>query len=129
MNMSLFPVPQRQKNRFRISCPETVRSACKLLSPNLQRRPSMIRNLKLSTIVCLIVMMGSVCEAQQRQQPNAQQSKRRSMDVPDNPQEIGESGIAWYTTWKSGLAEAKRSNRPIFFMSAATTCNGVSGVF
>ena len=52
-----------------------------------------------------------------------------AMDVPDNPQEVGEAGIAWYTTWKTGLAEAKRSNRPIFFMSAATVCSGVSGVF
>ena len=51
------------------------------------------------------------------------------MDVPNNPQKVGETGIAWYTTWESGLAEAKRSNRPIFFMSAATTCSGVSGVF
>ena len=48
----------------------------------------------------------------------------------DNPQEVGEAGVAWYTTWETGLKEAKRSNRPIFFMSAATTCaGGVSGVF
>jgi hypothetical protein len=51
------------------------------------------------------------------------------MDVPEHPQEIGEAGIAWYTTWETGLKEAKRSNRPIFFMSAATTCSGISGVF
>ena len=48
----------------------------------------------------------------------------------DNPQDVGEAGVAWYTTWETGLKEAKRSNRPIFFMSAATTCaGGVSGVF
>lgn len=51
------------------------------------------------------------------------------MDVPDNPQAVGDAGVAWYTTWETGLAEAKRSNRPIFFMSAATTCAGISGVF
>ena len=50
-------------------------------------------------------------------------------DITVNPQAIGESGVAWYTTWETGAAEAKRSNRPIFFMSAATTCSGVSGVF
>jgi len=57
------------------------------------------------------------------------QAKSRAMDVPENEQPIGAAGIAWYTTWETGLAEAKRSNRPIFFMSAATVCSGVSGVF
>ena len=63
------------------------------------------------------------------------QGKRKSqtpggaLNVPDNPQAIGAAGVAWYTTWDTGLAEAQRSNRPIFFMSAATTCSGVSGVF
>lgn len=51
------------------------------------------------------------------------------LSVPGNPQAVGDAGVAWYTTWDTGLAEAKRSNRPIFFMSAATTCSGVSGVF
>jgi len=44
-------------------------------------------------------------------------------------QPIGDAGVAWYTTWATGVAEAKRSNRPIFFMSAATTCSGIPGVF
>jgi len=46
-----------------------------------------------------------------------------------SPQAIGAAGIAWYTTWDSALAEARRSNRPIFFMSAAATCSGIPGVF
>ena len=46
-----------------------------------------------------------------------------------SPLAIGEPGIAWYTTWDTGLAEAKRSNRPIMFVAAATQCNGVPGVF
>jgi uncharacterized protein YyaL (SSP411 family) len=37
--------------------------------------------------------------------------------------------VAWYTTWETALDEAKRSNRPIFFMAAAATCSGISGVF
>lgn len=54
-------------------------------------------------------------------------NRLQAVDV--NPQAIGEQGVAWYVTWESGLAEAKRSNRPIFFMSAAAQCSGVSGVF
>ena len=50
-------------------------------------------------------------------------------DLTSMPQAIGEPGPAWYTTWDTALEEAKRSNRPIFFMAAAATCNGISGVF
>jgi len=53
----------------------------------------------------------------------------RPTDLGASPQPIGESGVAWYTTWETALAEAKRSNRPIFFMAAAATCSGISGVF
>ena len=73
--------------------------------------------------VCFLLIASSTCEAQRGQ------GQRKGLDVPDHPQAVGEAGVAWYTTWKSGLAEAKRSNRPIFFMSAATTCSGISGVF
>ena len=53
----------------------------------------------------------------------------RPNDLGASPQEIGAAGVAWYTTWDTALEEAKRSNRPIFFMAAAATCSGISGVF
>ena len=53
----------------------------------------------------------------------------RPNDLGASPQPIGESGVAWYTTWDTAIAEAARTNRPIFFMAAAATCNGISGVF
>lgn len=53
----------------------------------------------------------------------------RPNDLGASPQPVGDAGVAWYTTWDTALAEAKRSNRPIFFMAAAATCNGISGVF
>ena len=56
-------------------------------------------------------------------------AQRGAQSVAKNPQAVGEEGVAWYTTWDTALAEAKRSNRPIFFMSAAAQCSGVSGVF
>lgn len=37
--------------------------------------------------------------------------------------------IAWYGTLESGLAEAKRSGRPILLVSAAPHCTGVSGIW
>jgi len=51
------------------------------------------------------------------------------MEIGASEQAIGTPGVAWYTTWDSALAEAKRSQRPIFFMAAAAQCNGISGVF
>jgi len=64
-------------------------------------------------------------------QAGGQQDGQRNVlgEADTNPLAIGEAGVAWYTTWETGLAEAKRSHRPIFFMSAATTCSGVPGVF
>lgn len=53
----------------------------------------------------------------------------RPTDIAASPQPVGDAGIMWYTTWDTALEEAKRSNRPIFFMAAAATCSGISGVF
>lgn len=53
----------------------------------------------------------------------------RPIDIGSSPQEIGTAGVMWYATWDTALAEAKRSQRPIFFMAAAAQCDGISGVF
>jgi len=57
------------------------------------------------------------------------QGRPRPEQLGASPQPVGEAGVAWYTTWETALEEAKRSNRPIFFMAAAATCSGISGVF
>jgi mono/diheme cytochrome c family protein len=64
-----------------------------------------------------------------RQRGRSGSGGSRLRAVEKNPQAVGEAGVDWYVTWETGLAEAKRSNRPIFFMSAATQCSGISGVF
>lgn len=53
----------------------------------------------------------------------------RPSDLGVSNLDIGEPGIAWYTTWESARVESKRSGRPIMFVAAATQCHGVSGVF
>jgi hypothetical protein len=80
-------------------------------------------------IVLMLVGAATCCAQRNGKDRNGRRSPSGAMSVPDNPQAVGETGVAWYTTWDTGLAEAKRSNRPILFMSAATTCSGVSGVF
>ncbi|MDG1872426.1 MAG: hypothetical protein P8J27_00845 [Mariniblastus sp.] len=83
-------------------------------------------NNSLKCSIGFLFLLSAVCHAQ----PGSRNKGTRSaMDVPDNPQAVGDAGIAWYTTWETGLKEAKRTNRPIFFMSAATTCSGIPGVF
>lgn len=37
--------------------------------------------------------------------------------------------IAWFGTWDRGLAEAKRTGRPILLISAAPHCHTVSGIW
>jgi len=50
-----------------------------------------------------------------------QTQKKTDDQVPDK--------IAWYATWKSGLAEAERSGRPILLLSAAPHCHNISGIW
>ena len=77
---------------------------------------------KLTSILMTTAAFALTCTPTQAQGP-------RPTDLGASPQAIGAAGIAWYTTWDTALAEAKRSNRPIFFMAAAATCNGIPGVF
>ena len=54
---------------------------------------------------------------------------RADYQIQPSPLPVGDAGIMWYTTWETALAEAQRSNRPLFFMAAAAECNGISGIF
>ena len=86
-------------------------------------------------LVCLAGIFTSPALAQKKERkPRSEgkggfQADRPDYQLPPSPQPVGEAGVAWYTTWDTALAEAKRSNRPLFFMSAAGTCSGVSGIF
>ena len=60
---------------------------------------------------------------------SAQREGRGARDIGASPLDLGEPGIAWYPKLEDGLAEAKRTNRPILFMAVASQCNGVPGVF
>lgn len=53
----------------------------------------------------------------------------RPTDLGESDADLGSSGIAWYPILDDGLAEAKRTNKPILFMAVASQCNGISGVF
>ena len=37
--------------------------------------------------------------------------------------------IAWYGTWKGGMAEAQRTGKPILLVSGAPQCHNVPGVW
>lgn len=39
------------------------------------------------------------------------------------------AGIAWYGVLADGLAEAKRTGKPILLITAAAQCNGVPGMW
>ena len=95
----------------------------------IQRKNSMSHGFKLAVCLLLVAAIPAVAQRGGKRQGNSGKQGPRPTDIEDNPMEIGAPGVAWYTTWETGLAEAKRTNRPIFFMSAATTCSGISGVF
>ena len=53
----------------------------------------------------------------------------RPTDISASTLDLGEPGIAWHGRLDMAIEEAQRTNRPIFFMAAASQCNGVPGVF
>ncbi len=58
--------------------------------------------------------------------PEGTEAQRGPVDVHVAPTE---PGIAWFGTWDAALAEAKRTGRPMLFLSAAPHCSGVPGVW
>ena len=98
----------------------------------------MMKSLLLSRSLALVCLSGLVTTSAFAQKEDrkprsggkgAFQADRPDYQLPPSPQPVGEAGVAWYATWDTALAEAQRSNRPIFFMAAAGTCSGVSGIF
>lgn len=47
----------------------------------------------------------------------------------DEPQAKEIGGIQWFATLDAGLAEAKRTGKPILFLSAAPHCGGIAGLW
>lgn len=79
-----------------------------------------MKHLMTSIVLACLAIASSVACGQGGPRPG---------DLGASDLDIGEPGIAWYTTWETAQAEAKRSGRPIMFVAAATQCRGVSGVF
>lgn len=59
--------------------------------------------------------------------------KKEDGDLPKRPEPDAKlntpGGIAWFTSLEDGLKVAKRTGRPILFLSAAPHCAGVSGIW
>lgn len=49
--------------------------------------------------------------------------------LPSGPIPSAQGGIVWYGSLRQGVAEAKRTNRPILLISAAPHCHNVSGIW
>lgn len=47
----------------------------------------------------------------------------------DGPQAKADGGIQWFATLDAGLAEAKRTGKPLLFLSAAPHCGGIPGMW
>lgn len=59
----------------------------------------------------------------------AQGAKSAARPEAKQAQTTAQDSIAWFGTWQQGLAEAKRTGRPILLMAATPQCHGVPGVW
>ena len=80
------------------------------------------RLLALSVAVALVALSSSATA--QLAPPNG---TSYGGSVPNSSKVV--SGIAWYGVLTEGLAEAKRTGKPILFITAAPQCNGVPGMW
>lgn len=91
----------------------------------------------LSIILLFLITFGGCSFGQNKRRPDKGERPTRGergggprpSDLGESDADLGSAGIAWYPILEDGLAEAKRSNRPIFFMAVASQCGGISGVF
>jgi hypothetical protein len=70
-------------------------------------------------LLVAVMAVGSVSYAQRPGPPGS----------PSGPIPSAQGGIVWYGSLRQGVAEAKRTNRPILLISAAPHCHNVSGIW
>lgn len=82
---------------------------------------------RITATILLAALATAPASAQRRGERGPERSSGPQaaavLEVPTGP------SIAWFGTWEEGLAEAKRTGRPILFMSAAPQCHGVPGMW
>ncbi len=88
---------------------------------------------KLPFIFATLFLISPAAIAQRRPGPGpgGGPSERgpRPEQLGESEADLGSSGIVWYPILDDGLAEARRTGKPILFMSASSSCAGIPGVF
>jgi len=88
--------------------------------------------LRRSLALATLLLLGSVpAHAQDRGAPPPDGPRRGGPPrlEPTAPLPAAAEKIAWYGTWQEGLAEARRSGRPILLVAAAPQCHEVPGMW
>ena len=80
------------------------------------------RLLALSVAVAVVALSSSATA--QLAQPNG---ASYGGSVPNSRKVV--PGIAWYGVLSEGLAESKRTGKPVLFITAAPQCGGVPGMW
>ena len=85
-----------------------------------------IRNTRLIVFASAIALAGLYGQPVNAQLPPPTRPSYGG-SVPNSKEIV--SGIAWYGVLTEGLAAAKRTGKPILFITAAPQCNGVPGMW
>lgn len=128
---SVAQLPQWIRSRKPATKPQDLSWLMNVADLSPKENRMMIVKPRLITAAAVALLLGTQFAHAQRSRGGGGGPPNPSNmgDVTVSPVKLGEAGIAWYSTWDLALKEAKRSNRPILFMSAASQCNGVPGAF
>jgi hypothetical protein len=80
-------------------------------------------------VAAMLLLGGLMLEAGAQGRRTNRLDQKGNGKIGENTAPIGSKGVVWYATWDTAVAEAKRSGRPIFFMTAAYQCSQIPGVY
>lgn len=85
-----------------------------------------IRHARLLGFASAIALVG-LCAQPAHAQLSPPTGSSYGGSVPDSKKVV--PGITWYGVLQDGLDEAKRTGKPILFITAAAQCSGVPGMW
>ena len=92
---------------------------------NSESYPMITRHLRRLALSSALAALAAGGTASAQSAPPTEASYGGS--VPTSEKVV--SGIVWYGVLEDGLAEAKRTGRPILLITAAAQCGGVPGMW
>jgi hypothetical protein len=83
----------------------------------------------LNLLPLFVLAAATLVQQQSPSTPNQPDSASARPSEVSSPQSGSPARIQWFGTLEQGLAEAKRTNRPLLMTAAAPMCRDIAGMW